>query len=568
VASLLSGDNNALGLDEESALAGTRELTLSDKIDLALAQLPVKMQNVATLTDVILGGGVDFASNLAATMETVGGTLTGAPTNAEPTGITRMDLITGILGDRGASGRYQARKAQVAEHLPEWPYRRLTKEFGSNLVGGDTPSPFQEFITDLGSDPSVGQALDYIFGIPALKYGAKALRGGGTPPTPGRTGQTALTREPSTFNVIDDGVAVAGEDLAYARATAIQAELVEEAKLGNTAAGRKQRGGEDLARPKVYHGSAQDLTGKALRPGRAGLIFTSGSSPYAEQYAGPGGTTLRYAVDTKKPADLDNDPVARERAVTAFNENGGWSDNDDVMAGRKSPDFDPKQDSMMDIIDSPGAGVADDIMDRYGYDSLVFDEGTEATGTAVTYAVRDPSLLTPDPVRTGQQNAEFFSGKAKKASSTIPYVSQLGTSRYSPETQSYQKYTTDNFTGHISKMIPGFAEKQAMVAQGITRALKPGSFLDIGASEGGLAKTIGEHNPGAKVVALDPNPDMRANFDNTPAVANVDYRTEAFREGWDDIPAYKTDEKFDVINEDFTFQFMNNDRAGQIAEAG
>ena len=415
---------------QNSPLGGTRELSLSEKIDLVIGQLPENMQNASTLMDVALGGGVDFFSNLAATAETVGSTLTGTQpitgyedgefTYGEPTGITRSDLITGVLGDPDASARYQATKANAAALQPEYPYRQNTKDFGNavaeKVFGGDTPSPGQEFWRDLATDSSVGQALDYIFAIPALKYGAKALRGGGTPPTPRRTGQTALTREPSTFNVIDDGAAVAGEDLAYARAKAIQAEFVEEAKLGQTAAGRKQRGGDELS-------------------------------------------------------------------------------------------------------------------------------------------------------RTGQQNAEFFSGKAKEASSAVPYVSQLGTSRYSPETASYQKYTTDNFTGHISKMIPGFAEKQAMVAQGITRALKPGSFLDIGASEGGLAKTVGEHNPGAKVVALDPNPDMRANFDNTPAVANVDYRTEAFREGWDDIPAYKTDEKFDVINEDFTFQFMNNDRAGQIAEA-
>ena len=180
-------------------------------------------------------------------------------------------------------------------------------------------------------------------------------------------------------------------------------------------------------------------------------------------------------------------------------------------------------------------------------------------------------MLRMDPwsLHDGRQNEEFFSGKAQKASSSIPYRPVLvDVDQSTPEAESYLKYTDEgNFTGHISKMIPGFAEKQIKVGQAIVRGLRAGSFLDIGASEGGLAKTVGEHLPDSRVVALDPNPDMLANFNKTPEVTNVEYVPEAFNStGWDDIKGYKTDEKFDVINEDFTFQFINNKRDSQVAE--
>jgi SAM-dependent methyltransferase len=174
--------------------------------------------------------------------------------------------------------------------------------------------------------------------------------------------------------------------------------------------------------------------------------------------------------------------------------------------------------------------------------------------------------------RDGRQNEAFFIGKAEKASSDIPYRPTIML-RQTPEVRSYHVFADrGNFTGHISKMISGFAEKQAMVGQALVRALKVDSFLDIGASEGGLAKTVGKHRPGAKVIALDPNPEMYRNFLNTPDVQNVRYVREAFlSDGWTDetgrkIKGFKTSEKFDAINEDFTFQFISPDRPAQVAE--
>ncbi len=173
--------------------------------------------------------------------------------------------------------------------------------------------------------------------------------------------------------------------------------------------------------------------------------------------------------------------------------------------------------------------------------------------------------------QTGKQNADFFTGKAKEASSKVPYKPVLNVDQTTKVAKSFLKFTDGgNFTGHISKMIAGFAEKQLKVAEAIVSG-KFKKFLDLGSSEGGLIKTVGENSPKMKVVGIDPNPTMRKNFNKTPKVKNVDYRLEALGASWVEadgtvIKEFKPKEKFDVINEDFTFQFINGDRKTQIKQ--
>lgn len=173
--------------------------------------------------------------------------------------------------------------------------------------------------------------------------------------------------------------------------------------------------------------------------------------------------------------------------------------------------------------------------------------------------------------QTGQQNAEFFTGKAQEASSKIPYKPVLKVDQTTPVAKSFLKFTDGgNFTGHISKMIAGFAEKQKQVAEAIVKG-NFNSFLDIGSSEGGLIKTVGENAPDMTVVGIDPNPSMLENFNKTPKVKNVDYRLEALGASWTEadgtvINEFKPKQKFDVVNEDFTFQFINGDREAQVAQ--
>jgi len=130
--------------------------------------------------------------------------------------------------------------------------------------------------------------------------------------------------------------------------------------------------------------------------------------------------------------------------------------------------------------------------------------------------------------RTGQQNAEFFTGKAEKASSDVPYEPVIETPQVSNDVrEAFDVYTMGgNFTGHIAKMIPAFAEKQMAVTNAIAKS-SARSFLDIGASEGGVVKTVSDVNPKIKSVALDPNPQMYANYLDTHGVRKTEYKVEA-----------------------------------------
>ena len=174
---------------------------------------------------------------------------------------------------------------------------------------------------------------------------------------------------------------------------------------------------------------------------------------------------------------------------------------------------------------------------------------------------------------TGDQNAEFFTGKASMPSSDVPYKqnSKLLEGIRKNTIDLYNKYAGQgNFTGHISKMIPGFQERQISVADAVAKS-DAKNFLDIGASEGGLAKTISAANPKIKSIALDPNSQMNENNKATGKVKNAKADKRAFGEGYTEsdgtvVEGFKTDEKFDVINEDFTFQFISNNRAAQVAE--
>jgi len=173
--------------------------------------------------------------------------------------------------------------------------------------------------------------------------------------------------------------------------------------------------------------------------------------------------------------------------------------------------------------------------------------------------------------RTGQQNTEFFTEKTENLSSDVPYEHVIKINKNDPTVKAYDKHTEGgNFTSHISKMIPGFYEKQALVASAISKMKGKLRVLDIGGSEGGFGKAIGETNKNALVTIIDPNVSMHKSYKKTGEVSNVEYKLEAFRRVLGSnltgtvIKQFKPKNKYDVINEDFTFQFVNNDRVGQV----
>jgi len=183
-------------------------------------------------------------------------------------------------------------------------------------------------------------------------------------------------------------------------------------------------------------------------------------------------------------------------------------------------------------------------------------------------AIQDLEKLLPKK-DAWKQNVEFFTEKSAKASSDIPYEINKDLIKDVPEkiVKDFDKYTMwGNFTWHIAKMIPTFAEKQLKVTNTISKNAK--SFLDIWASEGWVVKTVAD-NWVKKAVALDPNRQMFENFKKTPEVKNAEYELKAFWAEWveDDgfkVLEYKPKEKFDAINEDFAFQFMHPDRDAQV----
>ena len=146
-----------------------------------------------------------------------------------------------------------------------------------------------------------------------------------------------------------------------------------------------------------------------------------------------------------------------------------------------------------------------------------------------------------------------------------------------------------HFDNHIMTSIPGFYEMQAAVGLGLIRALmtdaKDKYVLDIGASEGSFLKTLSNMSGGQiRGVALDPNQAMKNTFETKPQMAGVEFLMDAFAEpkyqgktlwtepnqygdGDVEIKGYKPKRKFDVVHEAMTFQFINADRAGQIAAA-
>lgn len=152
-----------------------------------------------------------------------------------------------------------------------------------------------------------------------------------------------------------------------------------------------------------------------------------------------------------------------------------------------------------------------------------------------------------------------------------------------------------NFDDHIAASIPGFREVQTIVGDAIVKTFDDGNMLDIGGSEGALAKAVSKLSGGGiRATVLDPNFAMADHFLGGEAVEGVEYVTDAFgqkedegQEAWteDDslidrngnaapnpyagrvVNFYKPDRKFDVVHEAMVFQFISGDREGQVSRA-
>lgn len=208
-----------------------------------------------------------------------------------------------------------------------------------------------------------------------------------------------------------------------------------------------------------------------------------------------------------------------------------------------------------------------------------FNEGLKIIDGQAPEPVKSSFLPSKDvPVqtdrrKTGQAFSDFFSSVINEqfGKSKVPYEAGMDMSAHAPFVGAMSKYSA-GFAEHISKSIPLYLESQVALGDAIVKSYPEGArVLDVGSSEGYFGKAISDQSGGKiETVSLDPNNDMRAAFDRTPAVKGATFTTDAFREGFQDgdtfVKAYNSAEPFDVINESMTFQFINNDRAGQFAE--
>jgi SAM-dependent methyltransferase len=169
---------------------------------------------------------------------------------------------------------------------------------------------------------------------------------------------------------------------------------------------------------------------------------------------------------------------------------------------------------------------------------------------------------------------EFFSkvSKGEFGKSKVPWVPVTNVEKQKDFLQAVQEHS-GNFDEHIAKSIPTYRETQLRKGTAIIALAGDGDLavLDIGGSEGSWDKAVTQLSGGkVTTVTVDPNPAMSDFFHEKSKVPGAQHVTAAFREGFEDegkhIPAFDSTKKFDVVNESMTFQFINPDRAGQVAE--
>ena len=202
------------------------------------------------------------------------------------------------------------------------------------------------------------------------------------------------------------------------------------------------------------------------------------------------------------------------------------------------------------------------------------------------------------PAGDGRGFSGFFTGISlgfKGKPNGTPFEPKLKLDPIADFVRAYNQYR-GNFDDHIASSIPAFRELQTVVGAAITRTYPGGArMLDIGGSEGALAKTISEQSGGAiQTTVLDPNFAMAEHFATSGSVEGARYDTGAFTAAEDagkilwvegatltdrdgtEIPnpyagravrGFEPDGKFDVVHEAMVFQFISGDRDNQIARA-
>lgn len=182
-------------------------------------------------------------------------------------------------------------------------------------------------------------------------------------------------------------------------------------------------------------------------------------------------------------------------------------------------------------------------------------------------------FMPSSPARTGLEFKKFFSDVTRGTfgKSDIPFIPETNIApELYPVIEALEQHS-GNFDDHIAKSIPTFYETQIGVIGALSKFPEGSRLLDIAASEGSFGKTVTElSNGNVTSVSLDPNPDMARFFREKSQVPGAEYSTDAFLNGFEDggvqVPAYRPTEKFNIVHESMGFQFIDPDRAAQVAE--
>lgn len=204
------------------------------------------------------------------------------------------------------------------------------------------------------------------------------------------------------------------------------------------------------------------------------------------------------------------------------------------------------------------------------------------------YRTRDAGETLDQPAGPGMGGdgrafTAFFTGVTQGKEGTKPhgtYLQVIDASALVGFNNEYQQHT-GNFDMHIKSSIPGFGEVQQAVGDAIVKTYgeQGAKMLDIGASEGSLIKAITALSGGKiETLGLDPNLAMASFFAEHSSVPGSGYSMTALgsseQEGqnaWteDDGTEIKffdpQGQKFDIVHEAMTFQFIGNDRGQQVA---
>ncbi len=218
---------------------------------------------------------------------------------------------------------------------------------------------------------------------------------------------------------------------------------------------------------------------------------------------------------------------------------------------RDNPTWSPEK-ALAEAKDAYDAGVA-----RHGA-QIKLDLG------AVDKIAHDLEPATfPDPGAQGQEFTDFFT--AATSGEHAPKVKPEWTFS-DPAHQAFHEAAlkhSGNFDAHIEASIPDYRGKEVRKGVAISKAFPGGKVLDIGASEGSWAKALSER--GVETVSLDPNEAMHEFWSRTE-VPGAAYAQETIGPGFDQFKQHTNYGAYDVVNESMTFQFISNDRRGQIAE--